>query len=63
MLYDSKAILRSKWLKEEDKFLAEGWEFVELNNGVVYLRRPLEKWETVKLPDGGTYQRRYLGDL
>ena len=41
MLYDSKAILRSKWLTEEDKFLAEGWEFIKLENGVVYLRRPL----------------------
>ncbi len=40
MIYDSKAILRTKWLKDEDELLMEGWEFVEMINGVVYLRRP-----------------------
>jgi hypothetical protein len=40
MVYDSKAILRTKWLQQEEKLLAEGWEFLKLENGVVYLRKP-----------------------
>ena len=40
MIYESKAILRAKWLKEEDDLLMEGWEFVDMKDGVVYLRRP-----------------------
>lgn len=42
-VYDSKAILQRKWVEQEDKLKAENWEFLKMDNGVVYLRRPWQE--------------------
>jgi len=39
MMYDTKAILRTKWTQLQDKLLAEGWEYHKIENGVVFLHK------------------------
>lgn len=40
MLYDSKAIREKDWTEEyKNKMITEGWEFLKLDHGVVYIRK------------------------
>jgi len=38
-MYETKAILRTKWARLQDVLSAEGWEVHKIENGVVFLRR------------------------
>ena len=40
MMYETKAILRTKWTAQQEKLVAEGWEYHKIENGVVFLRKP-----------------------